>query len=167
MRGTTGTPRLRNLLRGSCLRHRRLHQDLVLNRRRLRLPWARYPVHPVVGVSFPSPSTNHTIASTIRTLVRIRGGQGGGKNTTNTPTPKNLLRGGKSPKNRRNLLFPSGGRRLRAKNTPRSLLPRGPMRRRTHLRWETLIPSRKLFSLPLRNLRTRPLILWTRVQSLQ
>ena len=130
-------------------------------------PWARHPVHPVVGLSFLSPSTHPTIASTIRTLVRIRGGQGGGKSTTNTPTPKNLHRGGKSPKSRRNLLFPSGGQRLRAKNTPRSLRPRGPMKRRTPLCWGTLIPSGKMFSLPLGNLRIRPLILRIRVQSLQ
>ena len=167
MRGTTGTPRLRNPLRWSYPRHRRLRPFLILHRRRLRRPWARHPVHPVVGVSFLSPSTHPTIASTIRTLVRIRGGREGGKNTTNTPTPKNLHRGGKSPKSRRNVLFPSGGRRLRAKNTPRSLRPRGPMKRRTPLRWGTLIPSRKMFSLPLGNLRTRPLILRIRVQSLQ
>ena len=167
MRGTTGTPRLRNPLRWSYPRHRCLRPFLILHRRRLRRPWARHPVHPVVGVSFLSPSTHPTIASTIRTLVRNRGGRGGGKNTTNTPTPKNLHRGGESPKSRRNVLFPSGGRRLRAKNTPRSLRPRGPMKRRTPLRWGTLIPSRKMFSLPLGNLRTRPLILRIRVQSLQ
>ena len=46
--------------------------------------------------------------------------EGGGKNTTNTPSPKNPLRGGELPKSRRYLLSPSGGRRLRAKNTPRS-----------------------------------------------
>ena len=90
--------------------------------------------------------------------------KGGGENTTNTPTLKNLLRGGESPKSRRNLLFLSGERRLRAKNTPQSLRPCGPMRRRTPLRLGTLIPSRKMFSLPVRNLRTRPLILRTRVQ---
>ena len=130
-------------------------------------PMGRHLVHPVVGVSFLSPSTHPTIASTIRTLVRIRGGRGGGQNTTNTPTPKNLHRGGESPKSRRNVLLLSGGRRLRAKNTPRSLRPRGPMKRRTPLRWGTLIPSRKMFSLPLGNLRTRPLILRIRVQFLQ
>ena len=125
MRGTTCTPRLRNPLRWSYPRHRRLHPFLILHRRRVRRPWARHPVHPVVGVSFLSLSTPPTIASTIRTLVRIRGGRGGGKNTTNTPTSKNLHRGGESPKSRRNLLFTSGGRRLRAKNTPQSLRPRG------------------------------------------
>ena len=71
------------------------------------------------------------------------------------------------PKSRRNLLSPSGWQRLRAKNTPQSLRPRGPMRRRTPLRWGTFIPSRKMFSLPPGNLHTRPLILRRRVQSLQ
>ena len=167
MRGITGTPRLQSPLWWSCPRHRRLHPFLILNRRHLRRPSARHPVHPVVGVSFLSPSTHPTIASTIRTLVRIRGGRGGGKNTTNTPTPQNLLRGGELPKSRRNLLSPSGGRRLRATNTPRSLRPRGPMRRRTPPRWGTSIPSRKMFSFPPGNLCTRPLMLRTRVQSLQ
>ena len=92
--------------------------------------------------------------------------RGGGEHHGH-PTPKNLLRGGEVPKSRRNLLSPSGGRRLRAKNTPRSLRPRGPMRRRAPLRWGRLIPSQKMFSLPLRNLCTRRLILRTRVQSLQ
>ena len=164
---TTGTPYLPNPLRWSCPRHWRLHRFLILNRRRLRRSWARHPVHPVVGVSFLSPSTHPTIASTIRALVRIWGGRGGGKNTTNTPTPKNLLRGGESRKSRRYLLFPTRGRRLMAKNAPRNLRPRGPMRRRTPLCWGTIIPTQKMFSLPLGNLRTRPLILWTRVQSLQ
>ena len=90
-----------------------------------------------------------------------------GGETTNTPNPKNLFRGGEPPKSRRNLLSPSGGRRLRAKNTPRSQRPRGPMRRRTPLRWGTSIPSRKMFSLRPGNLRTHPLILRTRVQSRQ
>ena len=93
--------------------------------------------------------------------------KGGGKNTTNTPTPKTIHRGGESPKSRRDLLSPSGGRRLRARNTQRRLRPRGPRKRRTPLRWGTLIPSGKMFSLPLQNLRTRPLILRTGVQSLQ
>ena len=163
---TTGTPRLQSLLMWSCPRHRRLHPFLILSQRRLRRSWARHLVHPVGGVSFLSPSTHPTIASTIRTLVRIQGGRVGGRNTTNTPTTKNLLRGGEPPKSRRNLLFRSGGRRLRAKNTPRSLRRRGPMRRRTPLCWGTSIPSRKMFSLPPGKLHTRPLILRTRVQSL-
>ena len=58
MRGTTGTPRLQSPLRWSCPRHRCLHPFLILSRRRLRRPWARHPVHPVVGVSFLSPSTH-------------------------------------------------------------------------------------------------------------
>ena len=74
-----------------------------LSWRRLRRPWARHPVHPVVDVSFLSPSTHPTIASTIRTLVRIWGGRGGGRSTMNTPTTKNVLRGGEPPKSRRNL----------------------------------------------------------------
>ena len=98
---------------------------------------------------------------------RDPGGRGGGKNTTNTPTRKNLHCGGESPKSRRNLLFPSGGRRLRAKNTPRSLRAPGPMKRRTPLHWGTFIASRKMFSLPPGKLPTRPLMLRTRVQSLQ
>ena len=65
MRGTTGTPRLRNPLRWSCPRHRRLHPPLILNRRRLRCPWARHPIRPVVDVSFLSPSGHPSIASTI------------------------------------------------------------------------------------------------------
>ena len=72
----------------------------------------------------------------------------GGGNTMNTPITKNLIRGGEPPKSRRNLLSPSGGCCLRGKNTPRSLRPRGPVRRRTPLRWEISIPSRKMFSLP-------------------
>ena len=130
-------------------------------------PMGTPSAHPVVGVPFLSPSTHPTIASTIRTLVQIQGGRGGRRNTTNTPTTRNLLRGGESPKSRRNLLSPSGGRRLRAKNTPWSRRPRGPMRRRTPLRWRTSIPSRKMFSLPPGKLCTRPLILRTRVQSPQ
>ena len=136
MRGTTGTPCLQSPLRWSCPRHRRLHPLLI------------HPVHPVVGVSLLSPSNHPTIASTIGTLVQTQGGRGGGRNTTNTPTTKNLLRGGEALKSRRNLLSPSGGRRLRTKNTPRSLQPRGPMRRRTPLRWGTSITSQKMFSLP-------------------
>ena len=91
----------------------------------------------------------------------------GGEEHHDHPHPKNLLCGGELPKSRRNLLSPSGGRRLRAKNSPRSLWPHGPMRRRTPLRCRTSIPSRKMLSLPLGNLRTRRLILRTRVQSLQ
>ena len=90
----------------------------------------------------------------------------GGEEHHKHSTPRNLLRGGEPPKSRRNLLSPSGGRHLRAKNTQRSLRPRGPMRRRTPLRWQTSIPSRKMFLRPLGKLRTRPLILRTRVQSL-
>ena len=56
------------------------------------------------------------------------------------PDHHNLLRGGEPPKSRRNLLSPSGGRPLRGKNTPQSLRPRGPVRRRTPLRWATSIP---------------------------
>ena len=66
-------------------RHRRLHLFLILSRWRLRRPWARHPVHPSVVVFFLTPSTHPTIACTIRTLVRIRGGRGGQRNTTNTP----------------------------------------------------------------------------------
>ena len=141
MCGTTGTPRLQSPIRWSRPHHRRLHPFLILSRRRLRRPWARHLVHLVVGVSFLSPSTHPTIASTIRTLVRIRGGRRGGRNTTNTPITKDLLRGGEPPESRRNVLSPSGGRGLRAKNTLRSLRPRGPVRRRTPLRWGTSIPS--------------------------
>ena len=38
---------------------------------------------------------------------------GGGRNTTNSPITRNLLRGGVPPKSRMNLLSPSRGRRLR------------------------------------------------------
>ena len=88
MPGNTGTPRLQNPLRSSCPCHRRLHPFVILNRRRLRRPWARHPVHPVVGVSFLSPSTHPTIASAIRTLVRIRGGRGGGGEHHEHPHPQ-------------------------------------------------------------------------------
>ena len=148
-------------------RHRHLHPFLILSRLRLRRPWARHPVHSGVVVSFLSQSMHPAIASTIRTLVRTRGGQGEGRSTTKTHITKNLLRGGKPPKSRRNLLSPSGGRRLRAKNPARSLRHRGPVRRRTPLRWGTSIPSRKMFSIPRGHFRTRPLILRTRVQFLQ
>ena len=79
MRGTTGTPRLQNRIRWSNPRHRRLHLFLILGRRRVRRPWARQRVHLVVDVFFLSPSTHPTIASTIRTLVRIQGGPRGGE----------------------------------------------------------------------------------------
>ena len=94
-------------------RHWHLRPFLILNRRRLRRPWAHHPVHPVVVVPFLSPSTRPAIASTIGTLVQILGGQGGQRNTTNSPITKNLLRGGEPPKSRKNLLSPSGGRHLR------------------------------------------------------
>ena len=42
-------------------------------------PMGASPVHPVVVVSFLSPSTHPTIASTIRTLVPIQGGRGWGE----------------------------------------------------------------------------------------
>ena len=120
-------------------------------------------VQSVVDVSLLSPSNHPTIASIIGTLVRIPGGRGGRRNATNTPITNDLLRGGKPPKSRRNLLSPIRGQRLRATNTPRSLRPRGPGRRRAPLRWVTSIPSRKMFSLPPGNLRTRPLGLRTHV----
>ena len=167
MRGTTGTPRLQSQIQWSRRRYRRLHLFLILSQRRLRRPWGRHPVNPVVVVSFLSPSTRPTIASTIRTLVRTQGGRGGGRKTTNTPITKNLLCRGEPQKSRKNLLSPSGGRCLRAKNTPPSLLPRGPVRRRTPLRGRTSIPSRKMFQLPPGNPRTGTLTLRTRVQFLQ
>ena len=154
-------------LRWSCPRHWHLHPFLILSRRRLRRPWACHPVHSLVGVSCLSPSTHPAIASTIRTLVRIRGGREGGRSTRKKPTTKNLLRGGEPQKSRRNLLSQSGGRRLRGKNTPRTLRPRRPMQRRTPLRWGTSIASRKLFSLPPGDLHTGPLIPRTCVQFLQ
>ena len=140
---------------------------LILSRRHLRRPWARHLVHPVVVVSFLSPSTHPTTASTIRTHVQTRSGRGEKRNTMNTPITSNPLLGGEPPKNRRNLLSPSGRRYLRARNTPRSLRSHGRVRRTTPLHWGTSIPSRKMFSLPPGNLHTRPLILRTRVQSLQ
>ena len=50
-RGTTGTPCLQSQIQWSRPRRRRLHPFLILSRRRLRRPWARHPVNPVVGVS--------------------------------------------------------------------------------------------------------------------
>ena len=92
MRAKTGTPRLRTPLRWSRPCHRRLRPFLILSWRQLRPPWARHPVHPVVAVFFFSPTTHSTIASTIRTHVWTRGGQRGGRSTTNTPINRNPLR---------------------------------------------------------------------------
>ena len=61
---------------------------LILRRRRLRRPWARHPVQPGVVVCFLSPSTHPAIASTIRTLVRIRGGRGGRGIPQKPPLPR-------------------------------------------------------------------------------
>ena len=72
----------------------------------------------------------------------------GGGDSTNTPITKNLLRAGEPLKSRRNLLSPSGGRCLRAKNTPRSIRPRGLVRRRTPLGWGRSIPHEKCFHFP-------------------
>ena len=91
----------------------------------------------------------------------------GGGSTTSTPITRNPLRGGGPPKSRRNLLSPSGGRCLSARSTPRSLPPRGPVRRKTPLRCRTSNPSRKIFSLPPGNLCTRLPILRTRAKFLQ
>ena len=116
--GTNGT---RNPLPWFWPRHRRPHPFLSLSRRHLRRPWTRHPVHPVVVVFFLSPTTHPAIASIIQTLVPIWGGQERGRNTTNTPITRTPLHGGEPPKNRRNLVSPSGRPCIRARNAPPSL----------------------------------------------
>ena len=83
--GTTGTPRLRSTIPWPRPRHRRLHLFPILSRQRLRRAWVRHPVHPVVVVFFLFPSYHPTVASTIQTLLRTRGGRGRGVGITNTP----------------------------------------------------------------------------------
>ena len=125
------------------------------------------PTPPSAPPPVSDPELMGPMASTIRTFVQSRGGRRGGGSTTNTDITENPLCGRELPKNRRNLVSLRGGRLLRARSTPQSLPPRGPVRWRTPLHWRTSIPSRKMLSLPPGNLRTRLLILWTGVQFLQ